>query len=612
MLELQFIPLYISGKEIKRTSWSDFEDYLKEINEFYYNNDLKLQDYNRRVLIIDDFQDIRGNSKEKIRFLERIDHYFRKIFIFTSNDWDILGLVTDVDDQKIIKKYVKVQIMPFGESRTYELVKKWVYLGRENTIEESEAETQVVIAKRAIDKTIGRGYIPSTPLFLLFILMKNDNPIAFPGKITGNSVASIYEAIITFSLTNIQSIMRNVNLEKIQHFLSDLAYYFYMSGQTQLSEYDLSQWFSKRNESKGIALDFEQTIKITLQADLLTKENGLYRFKYDYATFFYLADYFRNIEFKDNFIDEMDAVFNKIPNIFEFNLIKFITYRCSHPYISKLLLEKSKSLYENVEPFILPDHLNFLLVDDGIDLGNVIEPVNYEPLRKVSLELSDELREEIEIQETESLDLLENTETINLQSDNDFHDLLVSSQILILIGQVLVNMGNSLEFTQRSELFYQAIQLARRQLRYITGLMEADKSGIVSVIVNLSKKIDAESSRKLDEDRIYNETVITSITALLYRYAEALTSDEVSIYIKELMQKDDNQFLLLLKLIIGMFFSGNSFPYNDLESVRKVNKNLNLTITILLNLLRVYFLTFNTSESEQKKIINSIRYFKKR
>lgn len=58
-LELQFIPLYISGNEIKRTSWSDFEDcYLKELNEFYYKNDLVQQDYNRRVLIIDDFQNI--------------------------------------------------------------------------------------------------------------------------------------------------------------------------------------------------------------------------------------------------------------------------------------------------------------------------------------------------------------------------------------------------------------------------------------------------------------------------------------------------------------------------------------------------------------------------
>lgn len=501
--------------------------------------------------------------------------------------------------------------MPFGESRTFELVEKWVRLGRENTIEESEAETQVVNARRAIEKTIGRGYIPSTPLFLLFILMKNDNPIDFKGKITGNSVASIYEAIITFSLTNIQSVTRYVNLEKIQHFLSDLAYYFYNGGQSQVSEYDLLQWFTKRNESKGINLEFNQTIKIVLQADLLAKENDLYRFKYDYATFFYLADYFRSIELKDNFKDEINVLFSKIPNLFELNLIKFITYRCSHPYIARLLIEKSKSLYDSIEPFILPDHLNFLSVYDGIDLEDVIEPINYKPLRKVTLELSDELSEKIESKETESLELLEKPDSKSPQSEGSIHEMFVSSQILDLIGQVLVNMGNSLELTQRTELFYEAVQLARRQMKYITELMKADKSGVVSVMVHLPMNIGADSLSKLDDDTIYNETVTTFITALLYRYAEALTSDEVSIYIKELLQKDDNQFLLLIKMITGMFFSGNGFPYNDLESIRKVNKKFNLTMSIVINLLRVYFLTFNTSESEQKRIISSLRYYKR-
>ncbi len=611
LLELQYIPILLSGSEIKRTSWSDFENcYQIKIEEFYYKNSLDQHDYNRRVLIIDDFQNIRGNSKEKIRFLNRIDNFFQKIVIFSSNDWDILGLVTDKDDQTIIKKYTKVQIMPFGESRTFELVEKWVRLGRETTIEESEVEKQVVNSMQAIKKTIGRGYIPSTPLFLLFILMKNDNPIEFQGKITGNSVASIYEAIITFSLANIQSGTRDVNLEKIQHCLSDLAYHFYISGQTQITEYELSQWFAKRNETKGIALNFDQTIKITLQADLLTTVNGLYSFKYDYATFFYLADYFRSIEFKGNFKDEIDVVFSKIPNIFELNLIKFITYRCSHPYIANLLLDKSKALYDKIDPIILPDHLNFLSVDGGKDLSKVIEPIDYKPLRKASLEFSDELSEEIELKDTDSLELVDNSNSISLQSEENIRNLFVSLQILDLIGQVLVNMGNTLEFEQRTELFFQALQLARRQLRYIIGLMESDKSGIVSGMVSLFENVNPESSSEMDEDGIFNETVTSFVTAWLYRYAEALTSDEISIYINELRQEDNNQFLLLIKLIAGMFFSGNCFPYDDLVNIRKVNKELNLTMSIVFNLLRAYFLTFNTSESEQKRIINSIKYFR--
>ena len=612
LLDLQFIPIYLSGSEIKRTSWEEFENcYLRKIDEFYYKEQLDLQDYNRRVLIIDDFQDIRGNNKEKIKFLGRIDHYFKKIVIFTSSDWDILGLVTDIDNQEVIKKYTKVQIMPFGESRTFELVEKWVHLGRETTIEESEANKQVVTAKRAIEKTIGRGYMPSTPLFLLFILMKNDNPIEFHGKITGNSVASIYEAIITFSLANIQSDAMNVNLEKIQHFLSDLAYHFYTSGQSQISEYELSRWFAKRNETKGIALNFDQTIKITIQADLLAYTDGFYSFKYDYATFFYLADYFRSIEFKDKFIDEIDAVFNKIPNIFELNLIKFITYRCSHPYIASLLLDKSRVLFEKVDPVVLPDHLNFLSVSGEKSTAKVIKPRNYNSLRKASLELSDKLSEEFSLDNTDSGELVDNTNSMSLQSEGTIRDLYGSIQILDLIGQVLVNMGNSLEFEQRNELFFQAIQLARRQLRYISGFMESNRSVIISLMVSWLEDVNPEALSRLGEDGVFCEMVTSFVTASLGRYAEALTSDEISIYVNKLRQEENNQFVLLIKLISSMFFSGNCFPYDDLENIRKVNKEMNLTMSIVINLLMAYFITFNTSESEQKRIINSIKYYRK-
>jgi len=282
-------PLLLNGAEIRSAQLKDTCKLSRKIATKIYdikNPEQYMQlDKSARVLIIDDFHQAKLDAKNKHQFLREALTFFNQILVIGDELLlleETLGFKRLHADKSVADIY---KISEFGPRLRHRLLKNYYTLGTQADEPEELFEKRVNHAEKTIQSVIGKGIVPSNPLFLLSMLQCIDSESPTNGS--SGAYGFYYEYLILRSLK--ESRERSIKNETKQTYLSEFAGYLYYNHRESLScstsDYSIFHDHYCKTYSRKISesLITEDLKKINLFR--IKHEEVSFRYKYQYYYF---------------------------------------------------------------------------------------------------------------------------------------------------------------------------------------------------------------------------------------------------------------------------------------------------------------------------------------
>lgn len=218
------LPILINGHKANKIKKLKVDQLSLYLADQYKNLTIPsyLGDTRERILLIDNFDKIKGSKTDKSTILSELFKHFEKIVLTVSESYDITGL--QVTNSEFLNGFQKADILRFGHRLRYELINKWNELKDPCKEERQELICSNDKATKTINRLLGKNFIPSTPLFLLTMLQSMDT--GETANVNTSSHGYYYQYLITTSMGNAG--IKKEELEEIYNYIQELAYYFYI------------------------------------------------------------------------------------------------------------------------------------------------------------------------------------------------------------------------------------------------------------------------------------------------------------------------------------------------------------------------------------------------
>jgi predicted phosphodiesterase/hypoxanthine phosphoribosyltransferase len=274
------ISVLININDSKSGRKLDFKEIEKAIQQQY--QDLSPQKYfessNRKILMVDDFDCIKGTRDSLNRALEKVSSKF-DLIILTVSDSSEMGysLMPELSD------YEFFDLLKIGYKLRYEIVNNWNKIKEKCSVCRKTLIHENSESLKIINGIIGKNYIPSNPFFLLTILQSIDGGAS--SDMNTSSYGYYYQYLITSSLG--ASSIKKEQLDEIFNYIKELAFHFYKNNviEEELSSlWDFNAYFCKEY---GLKIDVSNRIDKLVDVKILDSKNGFYKFKYPYIYYFF-------------------------------------------------------------------------------------------------------------------------------------------------------------------------------------------------------------------------------------------------------------------------------------------------------------------------------------
>jgi len=153
-----------------------------------------------RVLLIDNIEKLSLNSKYRSIFLENINKTFNRVVITCHTTFSYVN-----NEIGALDNYEPVDLLGFGHKNREKLVKKWLSLGQEECISDTELYEQCDEAKARLNIIIKRNIVPPKPIYILMLLQMFEANTQLKTELT--SYGHCYQQLIyqTFENAHIRS-----------------------------------------------------------------------------------------------------------------------------------------------------------------------------------------------------------------------------------------------------------------------------------------------------------------------------------------------------------------------------------------------------------------------
>lgn len=235
----------------------------------------------QKILIIDDYHGLRLNTRYQSRLLDNLFKTIDSLIIISDNS------VQYNEDKYIeLSDFAQYEILPFGNSRSGELIEKWISIGRIETIEDKELFHQSDHVTTNVNAIIRKNLLPRKPLYLLTVIQLLETATPSDFKLT--SYGYCYQSLIQTALA--KSKIKTSDFDSYINYLTELAYYIY---QTRNESIDDKQLFDFKQEysNEFLIRSHDEVIGTLLVFGIMRKDRGKMYFGYRYIFYFYVAKY---------------------------------------------------------------------------------------------------------------------------------------------------------------------------------------------------------------------------------------------------------------------------------------------------------------------------------
>lgn len=554
--ESQYV-LYLDAADVSK---SDVEYEIKTAIRKQYKN-LTFEGFLsgvNNVLLLDNLDRINLNSKYRESFLNKIDGYFYKIFITCHDSFKyVVSDITYLDD------FILGELKGFGNLKREEIAKKWISLGREESIEDSELYSKCDEIKARLDTVIKKNIVPPKPIYVLTIMQMFEAYAQQNIELT--SYGHCYQQLIYQALEKAN--VKHTEYEKYLNVLTELSWSIYKNGKG-LNEFQIEEFFLGYEE-KYLSVDKVDIIRKLCENSVLSRKDFRLDFRYPYIYYFFVAK-----KIAESF-NESQSVKEDVKEILSTlhredcaNILIFITHHSRDSWVIEEIKDVLSSLFSDQNQATLKkEQLSFM--DDFI---NQIPDLVLER-REISSERENHNRR---------LDEIENNED---ESDYEPIDILANINKTFkgmeISGQIIRNRHATLTRNSLVDLAKNASATGLRFLDYFINLTDSSRSEIIKVVEaklaehpNLTNLEVQEHAKKM-----YLHLIYGVINGVIRKIASSIGSKEAS-EIYSMLDEEDTPAYSLLKQSIDLQFT-RSLMFSDVEKTYKKLKNNPVCLRIL-------------------------------
>ncbi len=461
-----YLPVYINCEDVK-VRWTA-EAFTNEVNAALaiQYDDLTIEtaaqlDRKKIVVLLDDFQLLKGTSDGMAKFVHTINKVFVHIIITGSTQLQFEPITTtNREFVDAYRTYMQMRITEFGKDLRYKLVDKWNRIGRIEDVPINEILRMNDAAMKKMDSIIGKNFLPPYPIYLLTIIQSLESDSA------ANPDYSLqgyyYDYLISDSLN--KAIKDKEAMSFYYNFISEYAYFLF-SQKIRLrlvSIEGFEAFFENYKKEYKIGISIETVLNSLAKAKILViDENKNIGIAYNYIYYFFIGRYFSSKIHEDSVREEIKNMCAKLYREEYSNVILFLVHLSKDPIMINEIESVAKSLF-SAQPICRMD-TDVMVVNNMIDNipVQVIELINVEQARESEYKHQAEMEEEAKSSTSPYL----GPPIIDDESPVDIIGQIVFAfKVIDILGQVTKKHWGDLAGSRKYELAEEVYSLGLRTL----------------------------------------------------------------------------------------------------------------------------------------------------
>jgi len=606
--EQGYVPILLSGNEIKDIHIDKIKkiiqrEFRNQYNEIFEGN-LDEFDPDRIIIIIDDFHKIRfTDSKFKANLISNLNKTYQNLFL-TGNDLMQFETYTSKTGiaRNIVEDFHRYQIIEFGPTLRYELIKKWNGIGSDQ-LEPNELIRLNNETERHIESIIGKSFVPSYPIYLLTILQAKEASSAQKPEYSIHGF--YYELLINDGLN--KAVKNKSDISLYYNYITDYSYFLFTQ-KIRMQPLYIGDFITFHNQyciDYKIDISPKVVLDTLVNSKLVSVDDDNVSITYKYVYYFFVARYLAINISNEEIRHKIELLCQRVHRDEFASVVMFLTHLSKDQFVLNQLLKNSKELFKEYRPLKLEDDVDF--INDMIKQlpEQVYKPIDVETIKQ------EELKEEEELDEQEKqFDALHDVYEYDIEEDISSLDILSTMikaiKTIEIVGQVTKKYWGELKAKQKYELAEETYMLGLRTLGFHFSLVGNDTGMLIDFLNHIyrkkypNKNFSKEEIDSASKNFIFN---ICSLSAfgIVKRVTNAIGYENLAGTFEDILINHNFNSVKLIDTSIKLDHN-KIFPWHELEKVKKDTDKNYLANTVLRNLVINYLYVFNTSLKDKQKL----------
>lgn len=546
-------------------------------------------DSHQRVVIVDDYHELRLSKKLKQRWLRDLSEFAPRPILCGH---DAMLDVSDLTGADAGTPLIRYQILPFGHRRRNRLVEQWLLLGSTNEADEAAVAKALANLTRTLDTLIGKNFVPAYPPYLLAVLQANE--AATPVDLRASTHGYFYELFIRTALASGRT---PIQYDILTAYLAYLAYALFLKRVHSLSIREAENIHRNYQALHHIDLDFAELRRGFVEQGILLDGGDEIGFRYKYIYYYFVASYLRDHLNVPGTKAEVAALTKQLHVEDSSNILLFLAHLSKDPLIVAEMLSTARGLYADATPVRFDN--------------DVIGPSELKKLGTEVVVYRD--GGELSQHRDQAMDALDEAEELDKQvaAVEDPMSPVVRIGTMLktiqILGQIAKNFPGSLEGDIKTDIVRECRDLGLRALGSVFEMVHAERVGLLQAFTDMIR--DAHPSYK--DARIVERAkdTLVALTAMagfgiVKRIALAIGSPELS-QTYERVFDDETPARRLIALSVQLDqFGMVSVP--RLEQMNRDFGSYHLAGWIMRSLCTEYFNLFPIKPMQKQAICRAI------
>lgn len=550
-LKKEYLPIYIDAKTVKN---SDLLNLLQKlVGEQYVGMSFEqYQGLDKKVLLVDNLDNIELNQKYRNIFIKQIIDNFKWVIITCHSSYNYVS--SETGD---LKQFKESKLLGFGNAKREEIVKKWITLGVEETIEEAELYTKCDELKAQLNTVIKKNIVPTKPIYILMLMQIFE---AYTQKnLELTSYGHCYQQLIYQSFEKAK--IKSIEYEKYLNVLTELSWARFKQNRG-LNQHQLDTFFTQYGDN-FLSVDGSEIIKKLSDHSILAYKDNLIDFKYPYIYYFFVGK-----KIAEGFA-ESDEIKQEVENLLEklhredfANILIFITHHTKDSWVLNKIKQVLAGLFKEQQKATLArNQLSFM--DDFIkkipDL--VVEQREVQNERENQNRRLDEIEKVKEAPNDEPVDILAKINTT-------FRGMEIA-------GQIIRNRHASMRRDALYELADSGTSSGLRFLDYFIKISDEFKLELIKFIELQLVDHPNLTNREIQDlaEDTYLQLTYGVINGVIRKIAASIGSKEASEIYAALEGKENTPAYMLINLAIELQFTRVLSITTIEETLEKLKNN---------------------------------------
>jgi ABC-type oligopeptide transport system ATPase subunit len=471
------VPVMLSGEDIKAPTKASLEEAIQRAFRRQYEaadwERYEELEATRRLIVIDNFQRFPFNARGQREVLAAAEAFFGRV-VALADDLFRFEELTDRGASNPFLAYEHCEIQQFGYLLRRHLIRRWLVLGREYTLDEKVLDREILERERVVNTLTDKKLLPAFPVNILIILQTVQAGQSH--ALVGGAYGYYYEALITPALASSGTSASDTDTRYT--FLARFAHFLFTSDLVDVKEDDMHSFTNTYLRSIRLELEPDELLAELIKVQILERRGDVIGFRYRYYYFYFVARHLKGLALIGT---ERVAVTTTLRNLVDFiyyepyaNILIFYLYFNRDTDLIEYMLEKADFVFHEYSACDLEDHVEFF------NSLNQDAPARRLPAGD-QRENQERFLEDMDRAETASEAATYESKPERIAYADHLHPaykLNIAMRTLQVLGQVLRNFPGSIEGDLKTRIVSSCYRLGLRSLQCALEAVQKSYPGL--------------------------------------------------------------------------------------------------------------------------------------